>query len=72
MSEIPPEVIANERRLLGEALRAALTVTPRKRQTKMRKISDHVRRTWVSAGCFGESVQWRLPPPKKKKKKKKR
>lgn len=58
---IPENLIARERKLLADALLASLEVRPRKRGRRMRKLSDHVERTWVSAGCFGEAVQWRLP-----------
>lgn len=65
---IPPEIQARERQLLADALLASLQVRPRKRSKRLRKLSRHVERTWVSAGCFGEAVQWRLakrpdPPP---------
>lgn len=57
---IPPEIQARERRLLADALLASLQVRPRKRSKRLRKVSEHVERTWISAGCFGEAVQWRL------------
>lgn len=57
---IPPALIAQERALLAAALRAELTPPPRRRQRGLRKVSEHVERTWASAGCFGEAVQWRL------------
>ncbi|MEZ6183594.1 MAG: hypothetical protein R3F62_01120 [Planctomycetota bacterium] len=58
---IPRTVIERERRLLSAALREALSpAPPRKRELALRKVSVSVRRTWVSAGCFGEAVQWRL------------
>jgi len=57
---IPAEIQARERQLLADALLASLQVRPRKRSKRLRKLSDHVERTWVSAGCFGEAVQWRL------------
>lgn len=62
----PKELIARERQLLAdllqtEAARAGLPATKvRRRALKLRKVSEHVERTWVSAGCFGEAVQWRL------------
>jgi len=61
-----PEQIEDERRRLAEALREGLPVEPRKRKIVLRKVSDHTRRTWVSAGCFGEVVQWRLRKRKRK------
>lgn len=66
---IPAEVTERERALLAEALRAQLQGVAPKRKTRMRKVSDHVKRTWVSAGCFGEAVQWKLAPPPKRKRK---
>jgi hypothetical protein len=66
MARIPGVLIARERQLLADALRAALHVRPRKRKLRLRKLSNHVERTWVSAGCFGEVVQWRLKPRKKR------
>lgn len=72
MSTIPKEWIDGERRLLAEALRAALVARPRERKMVLRKVSELVERTWVSAGCFGEAVQWRLAkrPAKPKRKRK--
>ncbi|MCA8922776.1 MAG: hypothetical protein KDD82_13260 [Planctomycetes bacterium] len=64
MAKIPPEVTERERALLSAALREALQVKPRKRRVKLRKVSEYVTRTWVSAGCFGESVQWKLKSKK--------
>jgi hypothetical protein len=66
MARIPPSLVARERQLLADALQASLVVRPRKRKLRLRKLSNHVERTWVSAGCFGEVVQWRLKPRKKK------
>jgi hypothetical protein len=63
--KIPPELIEEERRRLAEALREGLEAAPRKRKVVLRKVADHVERTWVSAGCFGEAVQWRLAKRKK-------
>ena len=60
---ISPELTARERDLLRAALSATLAVTPRKRAQRLRKLSEHVERTWVSAGCFGEAIQWRLARP---------
>lgn len=60
MPPIPLQLIERERRLLAQALKSALPDAPRKRALKLRKISEHVERTWVSAGCFGEAVQWKL------------
>lgn len=62
MGRIPPEVVLRERQLLALALRAALPQAPRKRALKLRKVSERVERSWVSAGCFGEAVQWKLKP----------
>lgn len=62
---VPPHLIARERELLAKALQAALTPTPRKRRMSLRKVSKLVERTWVSAGCFGEAVQWRLKKKRK-------
>lgn len=63
-------LVEEERRRLAEALREGLEPTPRKRKVVLRKVSDHVTRTWVSAGCFGEAVQWKLKkrpkPPNKR------
>ena len=66
MTAIPPELIERERQLLAQALRAPVGAPPRRRKLKLRKISDHVTRTWVSAGCFGEAMQWRLKEGKHK------
>jgi hypothetical protein len=55
-----PELIAKERQLLADALQAASKVQPRRRKLRLRKVSEHVVRSWVSAGCFGPSIQWRL------------
>lgn len=63
MAKTPDDVVARERDLLALALvRAAEGVTgPRPRPLKgLRKVSTIVERTWVSAGCFGEVVQWKL------------
>ncbi len=63
MAKPPDDVAARERALLAEALvRAAQGATgPRPRRlTGVRKVSTVVERTWVSAGCFGEAVQWKL------------
>ena len=57
---IPDELIARERQLLADALQAALEVRPRRRRLRLRKASRCVQRTWVNAGCFGPSMQWRL------------
>lgn len=62
---IPPHLIAKERQLLAAALQAALGPAPRKRRMSLRKVSQFVERTWVSAGCFGEAVQWKLKPRKR-------
>ena len=76
----PPDredsLAAEERQRLADALREGLEVTPRKRRVVLRKVSDHVTRTWVSAGCFGEAVQWKLKkrprPPNKRARRRKR
>lgn len=70
MATIPPQLIARERQLLAEALRAALPHAPRKRALKLRKVSEVVERKWVSAGCFGEAVQWKLKGAGKRPRKK--
>ncbi len=70
----PPaeDLVAKERELLARALREAV-LSPRaaggagggppKRKRKGRgEVSEVVERTWVSAGCFGEAVQWKLKP----------
>jgi len=67
MPRISKTVIERERRLLSAALRESLKqAPPRKRETQLRKVSEYVKRTWVSAGCFGEAVQWRLSRKKRK------
>ena len=67
MPKIPSKVIERERRLLSAALRESSNqAPPRKRETRLRKVSEYVKRTWVSAGCFGEAVQWRLGRKKRK------
>lgn len=63
MAKIPDDVIARERALLAQALvRAARGAAgPRRRPLEgLRKVSTTVDRAWVSAGCFGEAVQWKL------------
>jgi hypothetical protein len=60
VAEIPPELIAAERALLARLLCAPPTVAPPRRALVLRKVSRTVERTWVSAGCSGEVVQWRL------------
>ncbi|MCO5171909.1 MAG: hypothetical protein M9894_36885 [Planctomycetes bacterium] len=63
MARIPEELTARERALLARALEEAARppLGPRPRKTKgLRKVSQVVERTWVSAGCFGEAIQWRL------------
>lgn len=65
MATIPDDLIARERGLLAQALVAAardqVPGTARRRQARgLRKVSDVVDRTWASASCFGEVVQWRL------------
>ena len=68
MAKVSREVIERERRLLSSALREALQrPAPRKRTTELRKVSDYVKRSWISAGCFGEAVQWRLGRKRRKK-----
>lgn len=65
MARIPEELTARERALLARALEEAARppAAPRPRQTRgLRKVSQVVERTWVSAGCFGEAIQWRLLP----------
>lgn len=68
MAEGSYDLVALERERLARALREAAqpaTATPRKRPLKgLRKMSGIVERTWVSAGCFGEVIQWRLKPRK--------
>jgi len=51
-----------ERRLLAAGLAGELPPGPPrpKRKLRLRKVEDRVARTWVSAGCGGEVVQWRL------------
>ena len=60
MAKIPQALIESERRLLAEALQTQLPAKPPRRKLKIRKVSETVERTWVSAGCFGEAVQWKL------------
>jgi hypothetical protein len=65
VSEISPELIAKERELLARLLASAAVVAssgnPRPRKLRgIRKVSETVERTAVSAGCFGEAIQWRL------------
>lgn len=82
MAQDPPPapeedpLVEEERRRLADALREGLPVSPRKRRIVLRKVSDHVTRTWVSAGCFGEAVQWRLKkkpkPPNKRQRRRER
>lgn len=67
MAKVPNKVIERERRLLSAALRESLDpAPPRKRSTRLRKVSEYVKRSWVSAGCFGEAVQWRLGRKKRR------
>lgn len=66
MAKLPDDPAARERELLAQALvRAAQGAAgPRPRALKgLRKVSTIVERTWVSAGCFGEAVQWKLKGP---------
>ena len=66
MPEIPQELIDEERRLLAKHLTAAVPTAPPPRQLQgIRKVSQVVERTWVSASCFGEAIQWKLKGPKK-------
>jgi hypothetical protein len=62
----PDDLIARERELLARVLRAAVAptpATPRKRKIRgLRKVSEVVERTWLSVGCFGEAIQWKLKP----------
>jgi hypothetical protein len=37
---------------------------PPRKLRGLRKVSETVERTAVSAGCFGEAIQWRLKPGK--------
>ncbi len=61
MAKIPQELIDEERRLLAKHLAAQVPLAPPKRELKgIRKVSQTVERTWVSAGCFGEAIQWKL------------
>lgn len=61
MAKIPQELIDEERRLLAKHLAAQVPTAPPKRELKgIRKVSQTVERTWVSAGCFGEAIQWKL------------
>ncbi len=64
--DIPDSLIAAERerlaRVLDEAARAGAAPRGRRHLKGLRKVSDVVERTWVSAGCFGEVVQWKLKP----------
>lgn len=73
MARITDELIRRERQLLADALQAALQPRPRQRKLRLRKVEDTVKRSAVSAGCFGETVQWRLKRrPKMPKSKSKR
>ncbi len=62
MSEVSPEVIAAERALLAAHLRATVAgpVRPGRRPLVLRQVGARVEKCAVSAGCFGEVVQWRL------------
>ena len=64
MDAIPAELVALERDRLARVLAGAVAAaTPRRRRLKgLRKVSETVERTAVSAGCFGEVVQWSLKP----------
>lgn len=67
MSQIPPELIAQERELLARLLSDAAPspAVPLQRKIRgLRKVSQVVERTSVSAGCFGETIQWRLKAKK--------
>lgn len=62
MSDSRQEIAAGERKLLVDGLNGALPPGParRKRKLRLQKVQERVERTWVSAGCFGETIQWRL------------
>jgi hypothetical protein len=63
VAEIPPELIAQERELLARLLVSAASPqaeAPPRKLRGLRKVSETVERTAVSAGCFGEAIQWRL------------
>jgi hypothetical protein len=62
VSAIPPDLTRREQELLARLLAdAALPRQPVARKIRgLRKVSEHVERTAVSAGCHGEVVQWRL------------
>jgi len=63
---IRPELMAKERELLARLLASAASppaVAPRRTIRGLRKVSETVERRAVSAGCFGESIQWRLKGP---------
>ena len=62
MPEIPADLIMKERELFARLLASAATPSlPVARKVRgLRKVSEFVERTAVSAGCFGEAVQWRL------------
>ena len=66
MARIPKTLIEQERELLANLLQAS-AAKPVKRKLLLRKVSETVQRSWVSAGCFGEAVQWRLKEKKKRK-----
>ncbi len=74
VAEIPPELIAKERELLARLLVSVASApsgppdpprAPPRKLRGLRKISETVERTAVSAGCFGEAIQWRLKPGRK-------
>ncbi len=66
MASPADDLVERERALLARLLREAVSpkaAAPRKRRLKgLRKVSEVVERTWVSAGCFGEAIQWKLKP----------
>jgi hypothetical protein len=69
MARVSDEIIARERALLARLLEAG-AARPRKRTLRVRKVSESVERSWVSAGCFGEAIQWRLKAKKRRRKRK--